>query len=312
MGIGHQYLKSEQRQFESREITMAKVSVIGSGMMGSALTRALLKGGHDVMVFDLDVTKSEPLAALGASVAKNSQELAEHADFLIPSLPSYRGLEGFVKSEGVIAALQGTVIVQLSSGSPEMVQAFGELIANAGVGYLEGRIKNYPEDVGKPGSKIICSGDERLFAKAEPVLEALAEHVDYVSDQLEAVAALDEAVVTASYGQIWAMMLAGKLCQKYGVSPMVLLELTKETSLLNMADLEETGYPDLVSGNFRDDLDTATMTVWADSGEMTLEAIDAAGLDTTVFSAIQDLLRKAEKAGLANRGIHAIADVMAK
>jgi 3-hydroxyisobutyrate dehydrogenase-like beta-hydroxyacid dehydrogenase len=289
---------------------MAKVSVLGSGMMGSALTRALLKGGHDVMVFDLDATKTAPLVADGATAATDSLELAGHGDVFIPSLPSYKGLQGFLNTEGVLTALAGKTIVQLSSGSPVTVKEFGKFIDGTGVSYLEGRIKNYPKDVGNPGSKIIFSGQENVYDKVKPVMAALAEHLEFVGPQLEAVGALDQAVVTASYGQIWGMMLAGRLCQAYGVPPMKLLELTKETTMLNLDDLEVTGYPDLVAGKFRDDLDTATITTWRDAADMTLDSIRAAGLDDSVFEGIQKLMRKAEKEGRGDRAIHAMADEM--
>ena len=289
---------------------MTKVSVLGSGMMGSALTRALLIGGHDVMVFDLDDTKMAPLVADGAKAASDSAELVAFGDVLVPSLPSYKGLQAALGREDVAAAVRGKTMVQLSSGSPSTVREFGDFVANLGVRYLEGRIKNYPKDVGKPGSKIIFSGDETIFAEVKPVMAALAEHLKFVSPQLEAVSALDQAVVTASYGQIWGMMLAGRLCQGYGVSPLALLALVQETSPLNLEDLEKTGYPDLISGKFRDDLDTATITTWADSADMTLDSIRTAGLDDSIFAAIQKLMRDAENNGLSDRAIHAMATEM--
>ncbi|MBT2274258.1 NAD(P)-dependent oxidoreductase [Rhodococcus qingshengii] len=284
--------------------------MLGSGMMGSALTRALLKGGHDVMVFDLDDAKMAPLVADGAKAASDSVELSAYGDVLVPSLPSYKGLQGFLGTEGVLPALQGKTVVQLSSGSPTTVQEFGKFIAESGVKYLEGRIKNYPKDVGNPGSKIIFSGDEDVYVEVRPVLAALAEHLVFVSPQLEAVSALDQAVVTASYGQIWGMMLAGRLCQAYGVPPLELLKLVRETSPLNLEDLEATGYPDLAAGKFRNDLDTATITTWRDSADMVLDTIRAAGLDDSVFQGIQTLMRNAEKKGFGDRAIHAMADEM--
>jgi 3-hydroxyisobutyrate dehydrogenase-like beta-hydroxyacid dehydrogenase len=289
---------------------MTRVSVLGCGMMGSALSRALLKGGHDVMVLDLDASKMAPLAADGATVASDIRELADHAEVFIPSLPSYSALRKVLDTQGMLAALKDTTLVQLSSGSPATVTEFAQFLDGTGVDYLEGRIKNYPKDVGKPGSKIIFSGPEDVYQKVKPVMAALAEHPEFVSPQLEAVGALDQAVVTASYGQIWGMMLAGRLCQGYGVSPMTLLKLTQETTILNLDDLVATGYPDLVSGEFRDDLGTATITTWRDAADMTLDSIRAAGLDDSVFQGIQDLMVQAEKDGLGNRGIHAMAQKM--
>jgi 2-hydroxy-3-oxopropionate reductase len=40
------------------------VSVIGAGIMGSAITRRLLERGWNVSVYDLDVAKLAPLAPI--------------------------------------------------------------------------------------------------------------------------------------------------------------------------------------------------------------------------------------------------------
>lgn len=291
---------------------MAKVSVLGSGMMGSALSRALLAKSHDVMVLDLDKSRMEPLVALGATAAGSPAELAEHADVFLPSLPTYDGLRGFLAADGVVDAMKGSMIVQLSSGSPETVTAFGEFIDGTDIDYLEGRIKTYPKEIGKSGSKIIFSGDEKVFEEAKPVLSALAEFLVYMGPELSTVAVLDEAVVVTSYGQFWGWLLAAKLCQAHGVSPMTLLEITRETVGLNFDDLEEAGIPDLISGNYRDGEGTANLRTWMDAGAQTRAAIDAAGLDTDIFDLIQGLLDKADNSGYRGKSIHAIAEVLTK
>jgi 3-hydroxyisobutyrate dehydrogenase-like beta-hydroxyacid dehydrogenase len=292
--------------------TMARVSVLGSGMMGSALSRVLLKGGHDVMVLDLDPEKTKPLVELGATAASSEVELAEHAEVLIPSLPSYAPFEAFLKKDDVLSTMKGKTIVQLSSGSPQTVQAFSEFIAGTGVDYLEGRIKNYPKDIGSENSKIIFSGDEDIFLRSRPVLSALAARLEYLGPNLVAVSVLDEAVVTASYGQFWSLALAGRFVQAHGISPLTLLELLRETTPVNLDDVGEVGYPDLISGEHRENSGTAPLPVWISAGEETINAIRAAGLDTSVLESIQALLTAAVDKGLGNKGIMSIADVLAK
>lgn len=291
---------------------MAKVSVLGAGMMGSALSRALLDGGHDVKVLDLDVEKTKPLVEAGATAASTAMELVEHAEFLIPSLPSYGAFEGFLKADGILAALKGKTVIQLSSGSPQSVQDFSDFIADTGVDYLEGRIKNYPKDIGTAESKIIFSGDESIFLRSKLMLSALAARLEYLGTQLVAASVLDEAVVTASYGQFWSLALAGQFVQAHGVSPMALLELLKETTLLNLGDVEAVGYPDLIRGEYRENDGTAPLPVWMSAAEETIKAVRAAGLDTSVLESIQGLLTAAVDKGLGNSGIMAIADVLKK
>jgi 3-hydroxyisobutyrate dehydrogenase-like beta-hydroxyacid dehydrogenase len=291
---------------------MAKVSVLGAGMMGSALSKALLDGGHDVKVLDLDVEKTRPLVEAGATAASTAAELVEHAEFLIPSLPTYEAFEGFLKADGILAALKGKTVLQLSSGSPQSVQAFSDFIADTGVSYLEGRIKNYPKDVATAKSKIIFSGDEETFRRSKPVLSALAARLEFIGPNLVAASALDEAVVTASYGQFWSLALAGQFVQAHGVSPMILLELLRETTPVNLDDVGEVGYPDLISGEHRENSGTAPLPVWISAAEETIKAVRAAGLDTSILESIQGLLTAAVDKGLGKSGIMAISEVLKK
>jgi 3-hydroxyisobutyrate dehydrogenase-like beta-hydroxyacid dehydrogenase len=291
---------------------MARVSVLGSGMMGSALSRAFLAAGHDVKVLDLDQKKTEPLVQLGATAATDGVELAKHAEILIPSLPTYGAFQSFLESDGVLPALKGATIVQLSSGSPAVVEAFAHFIDGTGVDYIEGRIKTYPSQIGKGGSKIIFSGREDVFRKSEPVLGALAEHLVYLGPVLETVSVLDEGVVTASYGQIWSLIVAAKMCQSHGVSPLTFLELVRETTKLNLDAIEEIGFPEIISGDYRDDSGTATIRTWVDAANQTADAIRKSGLDSSVFDSINDLLKKADSAGHGDKSIHVIAEFMSK
>jgi hypothetical protein len=110
----------------------------------------------------------EPLVEGGATAAKDAVDLAKHADILLPSLPTYGGLEKFLQSEGVLPALQGKTIIQLSSGSPETVQAFSEFIDGTGVDYLEGRIKNYQRISATAGRRSFSRGTKTYSSRTSP------------------------------------------------------------------------------------------------------------------------------------------------
>ena len=53
----------------NNETAPRNVSVIGLGLMGSALAEALLNAGHEVTVWNRTPAKAEPLTSKGASVA---------------------------------------------------------------------------------------------------------------------------------------------------------------------------------------------------------------------------------------------------
>jgi 3-hydroxyisobutyrate dehydrogenase len=62
------------------------VSVLGTGIMGAAMARNLLKAGHSVRAWNRTRAKAEPLAADGASVADTPAEAVRGADVVLTML----------------------------------------------------------------------------------------------------------------------------------------------------------------------------------------------------------------------------------
>ncbi|MGC9538832.1 NAD(P)-dependent oxidoreductase [Streptomyces sp. UG1] len=62
------------------------VSVLGTGIMGAAMARNLVRAGHTVRVWNRTRAKAEPLAADGASVAATPAEAVEGADAVLTML----------------------------------------------------------------------------------------------------------------------------------------------------------------------------------------------------------------------------------
>ena len=56
--------------------THTKIGWIGIGRMGYAMAERLARGGADLTVWNRTPAKAEPLAALGAKVARELRELA--------------------------------------------------------------------------------------------------------------------------------------------------------------------------------------------------------------------------------------------
>ena len=69
------------------------VAVLGTGIMGSAMARNLLRSGMEVRVWNRTRQKAEPLAADGAGVAESPREAAQGAGILITMLADTAAVE---------------------------------------------------------------------------------------------------------------------------------------------------------------------------------------------------------------------------
>ncbi len=73
-----------------------RIGIIGLGIMGGTMARALLAAGHQVFGYDVDMARSRALRRAGGTPVPGYAELASQADALITSLPSAQALHDVV------------------------------------------------------------------------------------------------------------------------------------------------------------------------------------------------------------------------
>lgn len=116
------------------------VAVIGAGIMGNAIARRLIECGHRLTVFDVDRSKLEPLAALGARCAASAADAARGAAHVITSLNSAAIVRSAVFGpSGVVEGLGAqSLLIDMSSIDPSSTRALGqELRQGCGAGWVD-------------------------------------------------------------------------------------------------------------------------------------------------------------------------------
>ena len=103
---------------------MSRVTVIGMGPMGSKMAETFLAAGHEVTVWNRTKSKTDPLVASGA---RRADEAAE-GELLVISQVSYQAMYDSLGE----ARLDGKVLVNLSSGTPEELRAAAGWVAGRG------------------------------------------------------------------------------------------------------------------------------------------------------------------------------------
>lgn len=86
------------------------VSVVGLGLMGTALARAFLKAGHPTTVWNRTAAKADALVAEGARLAPTIGDALGTVTILC--LTDYSAVRALLGD----AALAGTTLVNLTSG----------------------------------------------------------------------------------------------------------------------------------------------------------------------------------------------------
>lgn len=196
---------------------MGEVSVIGLGVMGSALARALLRDKHRVTVWNRTNAKAEPLVREGAVLAPSAASAVGASPVVIVCVDSYKVTNQILDTKEVASALAGRVLVQLSTGSPQEARDSESWARKRDADYLDGKISAWPRHIGTPEALITAAGAESAFQRSEPLLKSLAGNVTYLGKQVGLAAAQHLAVTTYLVGTWLGFVHAALICESEGL-----------------------------------------------------------------------------------------------
>jgi 3-hydroxyisobutyrate dehydrogenase len=161
-----------------------RVGFIGLGTMGASMASNVQKGGHALVVHDLRAEAAAPHLAAGAVWAKTAREVAEASDVVLTSLPGPVEVEAVaLADDGLLAGLSaGKAFVDLSTNSPTVVRRLHARFAERGVPVLDAPVSGGPRGARTRKLAIWVGGDEAVFQRVKPVLDAMGDQVVRVGD----------------------------------------------------------------------------------------------------------------------------------
>jgi 3-hydroxyisobutyrate dehydrogenase len=159
-----------------------RIAVIGLGRMGMPMAQRLLAAGHELVVHDLAQAPVAALAARGALAAASADEAAADSMLSITSLPTLAVVERVtLGDEGVLAAARpGSLVMDMSTGSPELARRMAEAGAAGGVQVLDAPVSGGPRGAKDGTLAIMIGGDDDAVARVLPVLKELGEVVRHM------------------------------------------------------------------------------------------------------------------------------------
>ncbi|CAM9563379.1 unnamed protein product [Pylaiella littoralis] len=99
-----------------------QVGFIGLGNMGSCMAKSLVKAGHDVVLFDVDSSKAQTLAAeTGARAVSSAKEMAQGSSSIITMLPNTSNVEAVYLGDPELSR-EGNEIDSSPSAAAKMVK----------------------------------------------------------------------------------------------------------------------------------------------------------------------------------------------
>lgn len=166
-----------------------KVTLFGTGLMGSAFVRTLLAGGIDVTVWNRSVDKVAPLVELGATAAHTVDEAIAASDVLFMLVLD----QSIVQDLLVGRDLSGKTVVNFTTGTSAEAVAKQALVVGQGGRYVDSVIAAYPDDIGQRSTMLFYAGDEIAYRDLEEPLTLLSGRMPFVGEAPDNANVLDAA-----------------------------------------------------------------------------------------------------------------------
>lgn len=192
-------------------------AVIGTGLMGSALARALTEGGLRVSAWNRSREKAERLTGLGVTVADTVADAAREAEVVIVCVSDFEAVFSLLKTPEATKALAGGTIVNYTSGAAADVRDCAAWATANGIEYIHGAIFVYPKDIGSPEGEIAHSGSAAVYRKNEAVLRALAGKSSYLGEDPACACLLERAMFAFYFGCVFSFYQGSAVLEAEGV-----------------------------------------------------------------------------------------------
>lgn len=284
--------------------TNPAVSVIGLGMMGTALAAAFLKAGHPVTVWNRSPAKTGPLVAQGAIPADTAAEAVAASPLVVVCLTTYDTVRTVL--EPLSGQLTGKTVANLTNGTPEQARDLAVWAAKEGAGYLDGGIMAVPQMIAGPHAYVFYSGAREVFDAHQETFAALGG-TKYVGADPGLAALYDLALLTGMYGMIMGVMQAYALVGTESIPATEFSELLVPWvgAMLGSAPAWAAA---IDSGQHLTDV--SSLAVNQEAFPNLLETFAAQGVSGELFAPVQNLLDRAVAEGHAADGLSRLADLL--
>ncbi|MBN9487391.1 MAG: NAD(P)-dependent oxidoreductase [Alphaproteobacteria bacterium] len=226
-----------------------KVGFIGLGAMGGPMALNLAKAGFELVVHDIDATKTEPLRKTGADVVTTADLTAAAADRTIVIVETTEQAESvIIGAHGIIrGAKPGHIVVCMSTIDPFAARIFADRLAGRDIAMLDAPVSGGTGRAKSGELSVIVGGSAETYVKCQDLFAALGSqsfHVGPLGSGL-AMKLVNNMLVQVNTVAVAEAMVLGV---KAGLDPRTIYEVVRVSTGASAAwDLR---VPRILAGDF--------------------------------------------------------------
>jgi 3-hydroxyisobutyrate dehydrogenase-like beta-hydroxyacid dehydrogenase len=204
-----------------------KVGFIGLGKMGQGMSRRILGGGHDLIVYNRTRGKAADLASAGATIATSIADACSGRGVVITMVADDTAVQEVALGVGGVRdSLQaGAVHLCMGTHSVAAIQVLSTAHAKADQTLVYAPVLGRPDAAAAGQLGIVAGGPDGAVESCTPLFQLIGRRTFLAGAKQEGAAAIKLSNNFVLGAAIEAMAEAFSLVRKYGVMPQVLFDV---------------------------------------------------------------------------------------
>ncbi|MFH1331577.1 MAG: NAD(P)-dependent oxidoreductase [Actinomycetota bacterium] len=287
---------------------MARIGIVGLGIIGTAVARHLLEDGDEVVGFDIDTGRGEVLTSLGGVAVASPRETADRSDLIFTAVASLGALSVIATGPDGLASStrRGFALVDFSTLPLQEKETVRAALAAVGIPMVDCPISGTGAQVEARDAVFMASGDPAAVTAVLPILRRLGKGACNVGrfgdgSKMKFIANLMVAIHSAVAGEALA------LAEKAGLDPAQVLEVI--SSGAGNSRMWEVRGPLIVERRYQEP--TARVSMMIKDTHLITDFARSVGAATPLLDAARGLYEQAAASGLADWDVAAVHALIA-
>ncbi|MBD2848546.1 NAD(P)-dependent oxidoreductase [Paenibacillus sp. IB182496] len=278
------------------------IGFAGTGVMGTGMVRNLMKAGYELHVYTRTKAKAQPLLDEGATWQDTPAQLAAASDVVMTIVGYPQDVEEvYYGEQGLLgSAKPGTVLIDLTTSSPELAQRLAESARERGCEALDAPVSGGDVGAREGRLSIMVGGARETYEQVLPILEAIGQNIVYQGPAgagQHTKMANQIAIASTMMGVVEAIRYA----EKAGLDPNTVLR-SIESGAAGSWSLSNLG-PRMIKGDFEPGFYVKHIIK---DMSIALESAEALGLEAHGLALAKSLYERLASAGEADSGTQAL------
>ena len=283
-----------------------KVGFIGLGVMGGPMAANILKGGHQLTVYDRSLEAVERLVQAGAKAASSPKEVGAASEIVVTMLPEPQHVEQVVLGkDGLAESLQpGGIVIDMSTIDPQTSQRVGDELRKRGFEMVDSPVGKTSEHAATGTLTLMVGGNPAAIEHAMPVLKCMGTDTFLCGGP-----GMGHAMKITNNLLATTIMVANTEVLAIGIKSGLTLELMQEVMRTTMAWNQQLAVAMPKKAFLGDDSPGFAVRLACKDVRLACDLAEAQGFKAEVGRAAQSTMEKAIAMGLGERDTAALMKI---